>query len=430
MRTQHLTDKNITNLAFATNSGARYEINDATVSSLYIRVGTKTKTFFMMARFGKERNASRRTIGNYPIMKIADARRIAGEWTELVAAGTDPGVAAEQRRELEIQRRRSTFASAMEDYIAYLPTRERNRATIQEVEFIRRNILNRDRNPWMHEPIWAVTDKDVSELVEAIRARGATAQAYRCLKLLRTFFSWTMLPSRREALFLDRNPIQHLSPRLMKLGKKSRSRHFEFLETQAFLRTAALFPYPYGPFSRSLIETGQRDGEIAKMRWSNVDLDRRLWTIPGGTSKPEDDHHVPLSDAMVQLLRTVRSGQREGWGDFVFSASHGQRPICNISRHKTAFQKMFVDVFQEIAPGRNLRDWRWHDVRRTVRTHLEPIVSRSEVAEAAIGHGKMGIERVYNLYKYRREIREAFNVWSNTLQSMDEGTLTFEDWEH
>lgn len=429
MRTQHLTDKSITNLAFAAESGARYEINDATVSSLYIRVGTKTKTFFMMARFGKERNASRRTIGNYPNIKVADARRIAGEWMELVAAGTDPGVEEAKRREQEIQRRRSTFASAMEDYIAYLPTRERNRATVHEVAFIRSNILNRERNPWMHEPIWAVTDKNVSELVEAIRARGARAQAYRCLKLLRTFFSWTMLPSRREALSLDRNPIQELTPRLMKLRKKSRSRHFEFLEIKAFLRTAASFPYPYGPFARSLIETGQRDGEVAKMRWSNVDLDRQLWTIPGGTTKPEDDHHVPLSEAMVRLLRTVKSAQ-EGWGDYVFSASHGQRPICNISRHKTSFHRKFVEIFRELAPGRVLRNWRWHDVRRTVRTQLEPIVSRTEVAEAAIGHGKMGIERVYNLYKYRREIRTAFNVWSDTLRKMEEGTLSFEAWEH
>jgi integrase len=166
------------------------------------------------------------------------------------------------------------------------------------------------------------------------------------------------------------------------------------------------------------------------MRWSNVDLDRRLWTILGRTSKPEDDHHVPLSDAMIHLLLKVKAEQEEGWGDFVFSASHGQRPIRNISRHKTAFQKVFIKIFRELAPGRELRDWRWHDVRRTVRTHLEPIVSRSEVAEAAIGHGKMGIERVYNLYKYRREIRAAFNIWSSTLQKMEQGTLTFEDWEH
>ena len=38
--------------------------------------------------------------------------------------------------------------------------------------------------------------------------------------------------------------------------------------------------YPYGPLFRLLILTGQREREVADMRWSEVDFEKRLWTIP------------------------------------------------------------------------------------------------------------------------------------------------------
>jgi integrase len=215
----------------------------------------------------------------------------------------------------------------------------------------------------------------------------------------------------------------------MGLRGKERTRHFDFLEIRAYCAAAAATPYPYGPCLRVLIETGQRIGEVANARWSQIDLEGKLWTIPGGKFKPEDDHIVPLSENMVEMFKLLRSEQPADHGDFVFSSSNGQRPITNFSRQKAAFHEKFLGELRKIAPERVLRNWRWHDVRRTVRTQLEPIVGRREVAEAAIGHSKTGIERIYNLYGYRREIRQAFNVWSEMLGKMERGTLTFDEWE-
>ncbi|WP_457579238.1 tyrosine-type recombinase/integrase [Ensifer adhaerens] len=262
-----------------------------------------------------------------------------------------------------------------------------------------------------------------------MKSRGAKRQARECLKILRTFFGWAMLPHRREAIGLERNPIADLTPRRMALPNITRSRHFGYLEIKAYIAAAARIDYPYGPFARALIELGQRRGEVLKMRWSNLDLERKVWTIPGKTSKPESDHIVFLSDGMVGMLKLLRAGQAEGHGDFVFSMSHGQRPIANVSRFKTSFERGFVTEFGCIAPTSVLRHWTWHDVRRTVRTQLEPIVGRREVAAAAIGHGKSGMERIYNLYAYAKEIRAAFNAWSEKLRKMSDGTFRLEDWE-
>lgn len=250
----------------------------------------------------------------------------------------------------------------------------------------------------------------------------------KALVMIRTFFRWAMVPDRRRAIGLEHNPVADLTPNSMSLSKGQRTRHFMYHEIRAYLLVAAATPYPWGPFQRCLIETGQRRGEVAGMRWSQVDLERKLWVIPGGSGKPDEDHHVPLSDAVVDMLRALRSEQSELHGDFVFSLSNGQRPLTSFAKEKAAFTERFLAEFEELAPGRSLRHWVWHDVRRTLRTHFSAFASDT-VAETAIGHGKKGIQRVYDLFKYRRKVRAAFNTWSEILRKIFDGTAGVDDLE-
>ncbi|MGO7016300.1 tyrosine-type recombinase/integrase [Hyphomicrobiales bacterium] len=411
------------------NTKKRYLVADADIPNFAVRVGAKKKTFVLTSRFGNSSYSTRQTIGSFKTMSTDEARRIAGAWNKLMEQGSDPIVEREKERTEELLKQRSTFESVMRDYIAYLPTRSRNRSTSKETAFIHANIIDPETNDWMGMPISKVEDEHVSKLVGAIRARGAEAQAHKALTVIRTFFNWTMLPDRRRAIGLKANPVEHLTTKLMKLRKTPRTRHFLHLELRAYLLASMATPYPWGPFQRFLIETGQRRSDVARMRWSHVDLNMRLWVIPGRSGKPEDDHHVPLSDSMVGMLEVLLARQSPNHGDFVFSLSEGQRPITNFSREKDKFDELLIAEFAKIAPGRELRHWVWHDVRRTLRSHFSGF-ARKEVAEAAIGHSKVGLERVYNHFEYRRELRDAFNKWSQTLQKVLQGTATIADLEH
>ncbi|MGR9296989.1 tyrosine-type recombinase/integrase [Rhizobium leguminosarum] len=430
MQRARLHDDYIDNLVPPVESASRYEVYDDKVSNLAIRIGARRKTFIVVARFGENGKTVRRALGIFPQTSTAEARLKAADWNLLQKDGVDPAVDQAAKQEAEALRRRSTFALVMKDYIAYLPTRERNRASVEEAAFIMTNILNPARNPWLDKPISQVTDEDVSSLVEAIRTRGLLTTAYKTLKLLRTFFKWTMLPSRRRLIGLKVNPISELTPSMMGLRKRRRSRVLDYREIRAYLTAAAAAPHPYRDCLRALIETGQRIGEVSRMRWSLIDLEMKTWLIEGGTSKAEDDHTVPLSDSIIAMLLRLRSEHDYDQGDFVFSSSRGKHPLSNFSKLKEAFLETFNAEIPPSPEGKPPRRWTWHDVRRTVRTNLEPIVSRKEVAEAAIGHSKSGMDRIYNHYTYRREIRKAFNAWAEILQKIETGTLTIEEWEH
>lgn len=440
MQRIHLTDLAISNLPFAA-AGARYEVHDASVPNLAVRVGTRTKTFILRRRTGGSRNCKRVSIGAFPSMRSVDARAKAADWDERAKRGGDPCAdlkAAEAEREL---RQRSTFRAVMEDYINYIPTRDRNLNAIKDIAFLRRNFLNSETNTWIDTPICNVTDADVTSLIKQIKSR-APVQAFHALTQIRTFFRWAMDADIRRAIGLEKDPISSVTHKKLKLKIKDRTRVLEYEEVAAYLAACAALPYPYGPCLRMLIETAQRRGAVRRMRWSEINFARKMWVM---VSK-EAEHQVPLSDRMVDMLKTLRDTLPPEHGDYIFSTTGGQTAIDDFGSHKipkaakkekllsggapVRFEEHMLAVFQTLAPGRDLEDWVWHDTRRTVRTHLEPITRNKEVAEAAIGHGKKGIERVYNLYTYRSEIRRGFNAWSELLHKIEIGTCTLAEWEH
>src|SRR5262249_27860832 len=112
-------------------------------------------------------------------------------------------------------------------------------------------------------------------------------------------------------------------------------------------------------------------------------------------------------------------------GDFVFSTT-GKKPIGNFSNlFRRDLDRRMVKVLRAIARmrGENPADvrlptWVVHDIRRTVRTRLSGLRVPSEVAELIVGHGKKGIERVYNLHEYEDEMREALAQWATKLNTI------------
>jgi integrase len=67
-----------------------------------------------------------------------------------------------------------------------------------------------------------------------------------------------------------------------------------------------------------------------------------------------------------------------------------------------------------------LRPWVIHDLRRTLRTHLSALRIPDHIAEMVIGHGRQGLQRVYDQHRYVDEMREALTLWAARLRSIVE----------
>jgi integrase len=76
------------------------------------------------------------------------------------------------------------------------------------------------------------------------------------------------------------------------------------------------------------ILTAARSGEILGMPWSEIDFDKKIWTVPANRMKAGREHRVPLSpraDAILRQLQKVKTS------DFVFPGQAGDKPLSNMA---------------------------------------------------------------------------------------------------
>lgn len=91
-------------------------------------------------------------------------------------------------------------------------------------------------------------------------------------------------------------------------------------------------------------------------------------------------------------------------------STSARRPVTGFYLAKTRLDKLVAEELGEIpAP------FVVHDLRRTVRTGLARLGVNDTVAEQVIGHGRKGIERVYDQHRYEPQMRSALELWANHL---------------
>ncbi|CAB4195749.1 XerC Integrase [uncultured Caudovirales phage] len=102
------------------------------------------------------------------------------------------------------------------------------------------------------------------------------------------------------------------------------------------------------------LETGLRQGNILKMRWDWVDLEKETLTIPGEFFKNKEDFAIPLSSHAAQVIAS-KLGEHP---DFVFTVDG--EPIKQLSSK----------TWKAILKRAELKNFKWHDLRHTWATRL------------------------------------------------------------
>jgi integrase len=94
-------------------------------------------------------------------------------------------------------------------------------------------------------------------------------------------------------------------------------------------------------------------------------------------------------------------------GSFIFTTTAGLKPINGFSKSKARIDRLS-----------GVTDWRIHDLRRSVRTHLSALPVQDIVRELVIAHAKQGLHKVYDRHTYQEEKRECLLLWEQRLNSI------------
>jgi integrase len=394
-----LTDRALKALRPAA-AGARYEIFDAVVPGLAVRVtATGSRSFVLVSRYPGSKHPTRRAIGEYGAVTLDQARAEARKWLALLQQGKDPKVEQERARQAELRKQAHTFTNVAEEYIKSHASKKRTARVI--ARDIRKELIGR----WGARPVADITREDVKTLIKDIADRPAPYMAHLVLAYSKSLFNWAL-----EADYgLEASPAASIKPGLLVGAKEPRQRVLSDAEIAALWRASEAIGYPFGPLYQLLLLTGTRLNEAAGARWREIDLDKRLWVIPPERFKSNAAHLVPLTH---QALAVIEPLQRFAKGDCLFSSTWGGKPVSGFSKAKDRIDALMAAELGKLEP------WRIHDIRRTVRTRLASLKVSDTVAEMVIGHGKKGLQRVYDQHQYEPELREALTLWGAKLRDI------------
>src|SRR5437763_556640 len=110
----------------------------------------------------------------------------------------------------------------------------------------------------------------------------------------------------------------------------------------------------YSTIIKLLSLTGCRKSEVGGMAWSELNFDKRIWTIPEARSKNKREHILPLPHAFWNIVESV---ERRPGRDFLFG--HSDHGYSNWHDPKVALDQRC-----------GVTGWTHHDLRRTVATRM------------------------------------------------------------
>jgi integrase len=403
MPTQKLTDLFVERVK-PPESG-RVEYFDASFPGLALRVTVNGgKSWCAFYRFkGRLR---RFTIGAYPTIKPAQARREAQTALERVREGIDPAVEKRVRRDMRTPEI-DTFGAVAGDYLERHVRANNRQSTLNEAK----RDLERDAlRKWRNRPIASITRRDVIDLVEAIAERGAGVQANRTLTRLGALFNWAIEKDR-----LTVSPAERVRPVTQ---ERARDRVLNDDELRWLRPACDEIGWPFGPLAKLLLLTAQRRDEVAGMTWAEVDIDKAVWTIPRHKTKNDREHEVALSAAATAVLQSLPR-----YADLVFTTTLNTA-VSGFSKSKRRLDAAMLAAKQaELGThkGDAIPNWTLHDLRRTATTGMARLKIPPHVVDRILNHtgGTIhGVAAVYNRFQYLEERRAALEAWGRFVDGL------------
>lgn len=234
-----------------------------------------------------------------------------------------------------------TFSSFIEKH--YLPhAKARKRSWKTEVGILRRHTL-----PIFAEAkLGAITRFALTRWLEGLRDKGLSpSTCNRALFLMKYVFNCA-----RRWGFLAESPARDVS---VLPEKDFRERYLSDKEARRLLKALdAEKNRQAAQAVRLLLFTGARKSEILAARWENVDVERRILTVP--LSKSGRARHIPLSDAALQVLAEIP--HKSEW---IFPSSRSGSHIRTI-----------YGAWDRVRRRVGLRDVRLHDLRHSFASFL------------------------------------------------------------
>jgi integrase len=360
---------------------------------------------------GKQRRERQMGLGPLTVVSLGDARLAAGERRRERLAGKDP---IEERKAArvaaQLERARGvSFKSAAEQFI------DAHRAGWKSAKHAAQWGATLSTYVYGIFGDAAIADVDVAVVMKVLEqsmsaekgkpagtlwtARPETASRIR--GRVESILDWATARGFRRG----DNParwkghLENLLPKRSKVAKVEHHPALPYSEAGAFI---AQLRQQQGMAAEALeftILCASRTGEVIGAKLREIDVDAKVWTVPGERMKAGKEHKIPLSDAALLIAkRRVDAG-----GEYLFPGDKKSKPLSNMAMLKL-LERMERDDVTVHGFRSTFRDW------AAERTNFP-----REVAEMALAHViEDKVEAAYrrgDLFEKRRQLMRAWAEW-------------------
>lgn len=360
---------------------------------LRVRTGGSRSWLFIASIDGRRREIG---LGSGIDISLAKARERAFTIRTAIVEGREPRYREPAERGVEIEKATTfgPFAEALIDDIEVGFRNEKHRKQW-------RATLKTHAAPILETALADVSTDDVVAILKPIwLSKPETASR------VRGRIERVLDAAKAKGLRSGENPARwrgHLDVLLPRRAKTEQEHHaaLPFDEIAAFIADLAERPAMAARALEFTILTAARSGETLGMRWSEVDLDAGVWSVPGDRMKAGAAHQVPLSSRAKALLLALLPNDNPKDEDFVFKGQ--SRGMLSNMAMAMLLRRMGRDEITVHGFRSTFRDWAGE------RTSF----AREDI-EMALAHTiESKAERAYRRGRALEKRRELMNAWAD-----------------
>ena len=352
-------------------------------------------------KYSFEGKVKQLSLGAYPQVTLADARKRRDDAKKLLSNGVDPGEFKKVQKTIREAATENSFEIVAREWHLKFSSKW---SAVHSKTLIDR--LEKDVFPYLgRRPVTDITPPEILTTVRRIESRGALDTAHRVLNSCGQILRYAVATGRAES-DCTRDLRGALPP--VKFGH--RAALTDPKQLAGLLRATDEFQ---GSFTvkcalRLLPMLFVRPGELRGMEWEELDLDVAEWSIPGERMKMKQPHLVPLPSQAVAILKDLKPLTCHS--KYVFPSIRTPLRIISENTLNAGLRRM----------GFSKEEVCTHGFRATARTLLHEVLGFSpDAIEAQLAHAvpdRLG--RAYNRTQHLAERRKMMQQWADYLDGL------------
>ncbi|BDI32580.1 integrase [Capsulimonas corticalis] len=338
------------------------------------------------------------SLGKYPAVSLAEARKRCDEVREILKSGKHPGRERRAEKQRQIAAADDNFASFARDWLKTKHRAESKKYRQQCLKRMQDHVFPRIGNLSIPE----ITAPMIVRVIEAIGAAGTIETAKRMGQLLKQIFRYGV-----QRGLCSTNPAADLQDVLPRPKKKHHAcihprDMTELLQAMAAYKGEKITVHAMHLMALTFVRTS----ELIAARWDEVDWEKRQWDIPKERMKMKRPHVVPLCDQSIATLTALR--------DLTGDKSHIFFSAASKSKHlSNGVILMALDRmgYHGLMTG--------HGFRSLASTILNENGFNRDVVERQLAHeDEDEVRSAYNRAEYLAERVKMMQWWGDHLDEM------------